>query len=114
MNYSRADRVGELIQQTVSEIIAKQIKDPRLAMITITHVKMTRDLKLARIYFTAHGGTDRVAEALKGFHSALGYVKRSLGRELQLRYMPAIEFFYDDTLDRASRIESIIESLKDT
>ena len=54
--FSRAERVGGLIQQTVSEILHRQIKDPRLEMATITHVKMTRDLKIARIYFVVPGG----------------------------------------------------------
>ena len=112
-SYTRADRVSKLIKQTLSEIISKQIKDPRLEMTTITHVKVARDLKSARIYFTAHGGNQKVDAAMQGFQSAMGYVKRELGQKLRLRYMPQIQFFYDDTLDHASRIDSILKSLQD-
>ena len=112
-SYTRADRVSELIKQSLSEIISKQIKDPRLEMATITHVKVARDLKSARIYFTTHGGSRKVDAAMQGFQSATGFVKRELGQKLRLRYMPQIQFFYDDTLDQASRIDSILKSLHD-
>ena len=58
--YSRADRVGGLIQQTLSDILLKEVKDPRLELTTITDVKMTRDLRIARIYFSAPGGAEKI------------------------------------------------------
>jgi len=110
--YSRADRVGGLIQETLSEILFKHVKDPRLKMATITHVKMTRDLKIARIYFSISGGAKKIQAAAEGFKSAMGFVKRTLAHRLDLRYMPQMEFYYDDSFDYGSHIDQILNSIR--
>lgn len=110
--YSRAERVGGLIQQTVSDILFKQVKDPRLELATITYVKMTRDLKIARIYFVVPGGDQKAAAAAEGFQSAAGYLKRALSSRLDLRYMPKLEFYYDDSFDYGSKIEKLLKSIR--
>jgi ribosome-binding factor A len=110
--FSRADRVAGQIQKILSEILLKDIKDPRLDMATITGVKMSKDLKLARIYFTISGGDKSAEDAAKGFKSAAGYLKRSLAGQLGLRYMPDIVFFYDESFDYGARIESLLKTLK--
>ncbi|WP_373501498.1 30S ribosome-binding factor RbfA [Desulfococcus sp.] len=109
--FSRADRVGELIQQVLAENLNKSIKDPRLAMATITGVKMSKDLKVARIYFAISGGKEKIDSALLGFRSAMGYIKRLLAGEMDLRYMPELKFFYDESFDYGARIESLLKSL---
>lgn len=109
--YTRSERVAGQIKKTLSDILARKVKDPRLYMITITSVKMSADLKSARIYFAPsgpQGDKDRAAEGLK---SALGFVKRTLARELGLRYMPEIQFFYDDSFDYAGRIDRVLETI---
>lgn len=110
--YSRADRVAGLIQETLSEILFKHVKDPRLKMATITHVKMTRDLKIARVYFSISGGEEKIKAATQGFKSAMGFVKRTLARRLDLRYMPQMEFYYDDSFDYGSHIDQILNSIR--
>jgi len=110
--FKRADRVSGLIQRALSEILHKRIKDPRLEMTTITGVKMSSDLKLARIYFTTSGGMKSIEDALEGYKNALGYLKRILARQLGLRYMPEIQFFYDDSFDYGSHIDKVLESIK--
>jgi ribosome-binding factor A len=110
--FSRADRVAGQIQKILSEILIKDIKDPRLDMATITGVKMSRDLKLARIYFTISGGSKSVEDASKGFKSAAGYLKRTLASQLGLRYMPDLTFFYDESFDYGARIETLLKTLK--
>lgn len=110
--FSRAERVGGQIQQILSGILLKEIQDPRLEMATITAVKMSRDLKIARIYFTITGGTTKADEASKGFKSAAGFIKRTLAGELDLRYMPALSFFYDESFDYGERIEKVLKSIK--
>jgi ribosome-binding factor A len=109
--YNRADRVSSLIREGLSDILRKSIRDPRLAMATITKVKMSPDLKLARIYFTIHGGIEKSEIATKGFNSARGYIKRSLARKLKLRYMPELEFFYDDSFDYGSHIDQLLKRI---
>jgi ribosome-binding factor A len=110
--FKRAERVGGLIQRTLSDILHKRIKDPRLKMTTITSVKMSSDLKLARIYFTTPSGTKNIETALEGYKNALGYLKRNLADQLGLRYMPEIRFYYDDSFDYGSHIDNILESIK--
>lgn len=110
--FSRAERVGGQIQKILSGILLKDIQDPRLGMTTISAVKMSRDLKIARVYFTVTGGKSNADEALKGFKSAAGFLKRALSGELDLRYMPELQFFYDESFDYGERIEKVLKSIK--
>lgn len=90
----------------------KKIKDPRLESATITNVKMSRDLRIARIYFATTGNKKNAEEALEGFKSAIGYVKRTLAGQLGLRYMPDLRFFYDESFDYGSHIDKILKDVK--
>jgi ribosome-binding factor A len=110
--FARSDRVSGLIQQVLSEILQKGINDPRLKMTTITNVKMSRDLRVARIYFAISGGQQSVEEVVRGFESARGFVKRSLASKLGLRYMPELKFFYDDSFDYGAHINKILKSIE--
>jgi len=109
--FTRSDRVGGQIQKALSDLLQKRIKDPRLEMATITSVKMTQDLRVARIYFTISGGINNKEKALDGFKSALGYVKRTLAHQLGLRYMPDLKFFYDESFDYGSNIDDMLKAL---
>lgn len=114
--FSRADRVAGQIQRALSDILIKETADSRIGMATITRVRVSADLRLARIYFAVHAGgaggaVDRQA-AVEGFRSARAFLKRRLAPELTLRYMPELEFFYDDTFDQAARINQILKMLQ--
>jgi len=110
--FSRADRVSGLIQETLSDLLNKNIHDPRLQMATITRVKMSADLKLARVYFAIYGDDKKSEAAAKGFESARGFIKRILAPKLGLRYMPDLKFFYDDSFDYGSHIDQLLEKIK--
>lgn len=112
--FARSDRVSGLIQKVLSEILKKDIKDPRLNRTTITGVDVSRDLKLARIYFTTANGEQNKDAAIKGFNSARGFIKRILACELDLKYMPDIRFFYDESIEYGAHIDSLIKTIKDT
>lgn len=106
---SRADRVGVLIQEVLAELLLREIHDPRLQRTTVTQVRMTRDLRLARVYFTgAASGGEAAAEAVRGFQSAAGFIKRRLGPVLGLRYMPDLEFRIDEAYDAEARIDRLL------
>ena len=113
ITFARSDRVSGLIQKVLSEILQKNIGDPRLKMATITGVKVSRDLKIARIYFTTPDGELKKEAAVSGFNSARGFIKRILAHELGLKYMPDIKFFYDESLEYGSRIDSLIKLTKE-
>ena len=110
--FTRSDRVGVLIQKVLSEILKKDIGDPRLKRTTITEVEVSPDLKRAKIYFTTSGGKQKKKAAIDGFNSAFGFIKRTLAHELDLKYMPDLRFFYDESLDYGSHIDELIKSTK--
>ncbi len=110
-SYTRADRVSGLIQRTLSDILKKEISDPRIEAAVITDVEMSKDLKNARIYYCITGGVRTPEEADQGFARAMGYIKRSLGEQLDLRYMPDLKFFYDESFDYGSRIDNLLKAI---
>jgi ribosome-binding factor A len=110
--FARSDRVSGQIQKVLSEILLKKVKDPRLENASITGVRMSRDLRIARIYFVTSGNKKNIEEALEGFKSAIGYVKRTLARQLGLRYMPDLKFFYDESFDYGSHIDKVLKAVK--
>ncbi len=109
--YSRADRVGGLIQEILSDILHKEVSDPRLEMTTISGVEMSRDLRIAKIYFSVPKGKKSCKDAAAGFKSAKGYLKKILAKKLGLRYMPDLKFFYDESFDYGSHINSVLKSI---
>jgi ribosome-binding factor A len=112
MDYRRADRVGDVILQELAYLLQRKVKDPRLEGITLTRVQVSADLRHARVFYSVLA-TDEVKVAVAaGLDSARGYLKRQLGRRLQLRYMPDVIFCYDDSLDYGSRIQRLLTELK--
>jgi ribosome-binding factor A len=109
--FARSDRVGGQIQKLLSTVLQKEIKDPRLDLAVITGVKLTRDLKSARIYYTVNGDDRAKEQACEAFKNARGFVKRTLAARLGLRYMPDLIFFYDDSFDYGSHIDEVLKSL---
>jgi ribosome-binding factor A len=113
MDYQRADRVGDLLLQVIAELLRKDIRDPRVRTVALTGVKVSKDLRHARIYFTLLGGAERSGDALAGLKSASGFIRSKLGKELKLRFVPAIEFSYDDSEDEARRIDALLKQVKE-
>jgi ribosome-binding factor A len=112
MDFKRADRVADLIKQEISDILRREVHDPRIANITVTDVKLTDDLRSARIYFVELG-KDRVSEGVeKGLAKAKGFLKRELGKRMQLRYIPELNFFYDPSFEYGSRIEKLLKEVR--
>ncbi len=110
-SFPRSDRVAAHIQKVLSTALLKKIKDPRLDMAVVTGVKMSRDIKTARIYYTITGGDRAKKDVQQGFEEAKGYIKRVLAQQLGLRYMPEIKFFYDESIDYGSNIETLIKRI---
>ena len=111
-SFNRAERVGGQVQKVLAGLIRKGINDPRLALATISGVTMSRDLRIAKVYFTAQGGAHDEQDLLAGFESAKGFIKRELARELGLRYMPDLKFFYDSSFDYGAHINRVLKSLQ--
>ncbi len=109
--FTRADRVGGHIRQALSDLLLKDISDPRLEGVSISGVKVAADLKSARVYFITLGSKRSPEDTTAGFNSALGYVKRSLAKRLGLRYMPDLKFFPDDSFEYGTHIDKLLKSL---
>ncbi len=110
-SYKRSDRVGDLIKVELSDIIFRQIKDPRIGIVTITGVKMTDDLKLARIYFVEMGKDTCDPETQNGLEQAKSFLKRELGKRLKIRHIPDIIFTPDESFAYGSRIEKLLAEI---
>jgi ribosome-binding factor A len=108
MTFKRADRVADLIKAELSDILLKQIRDPRIGLLTITDVKMSDDLRSAKIYVVQMGKDKLDAELQAGLEKAKGFLKRELGKRLNLRYMPDVFFFYDKSFEYGSRIDRLL------
>ena len=113
MDYQRSERVGELLTEVIADVLREDIRDPRVTAVTITAATVTKDLRQARIYFTILGGASENKDSvLAGLKSALGFIRARIGKQLKLRFVPAIEFFYDESVDEAERIEKLLRQVK--
>jgi ribosome-binding factor A len=111
MNFKRADRVAELIMAEMSDILFKQVKDPRVHAVTITSVKVTDDLRNAKIFFVELGKDDCSPEIKAGLVKATGFIRRELGKRLQLRVVPEIMFVHDQSFGYGNRIDKLLAEI---
>jgi ribosome-binding factor A len=112
MDYQRSDRVGDLLLELISELLRKDVRDPRIGAVTLTGAKVSKDLRHARIYFNLLGGQESRNDVLAGLKSATGFIRSKVGKQLKLRFVPTIEFFYDETEDEAQRIDDLLKRAK--
>jgi ribosome-binding factor A len=112
MKGKRADKVGDQIRVEISDILLKDLKDPRIGFVTITKVTLSDDLRQAKVYYSVFGGEQAKEDSLQGLESATGYIKRELGRRMRLKYMPEITFLFDDSLEYGAHIEELLQRVK--
>lgn len=108
---TRAVRIGERIREELSEIIIMQTQDPRIGGVTITDVKVDRELAFADIYVCTIEGVKRSQEVLSALEHAQGYLRRELAHRVELRVFPRLRFHWDPTFEKAEVIERLISSL---
>ncbi len=109
----RLQRIADRIRQELSDMLIREINDPRLHQIFITDVTVDRELAFANIYVSAVEGVARSAEILAGLESASGYLRRELAARIELRVFPRLRFHWDPTPENADQIEKLLASLKD-
>ena len=110
-SFKRADRVADLIKMEISDLLLKQVRDPRIGFVTITGVKVTDDLRTARIFFVELGKDQCSEEVQAGLGKAAGFLRRELGRRLQLRSVPELLFSYDPSFAYGNRIERLLSEI---
>ncbi len=106
--YSRTVRVAEQIHRELPELI-RGIKDPRVGMVTVVDVEVTRDFSHAKIYFSVLGSDDEATDSTVGLKHAAAYLRRELGRRMRLRVVPELHFVYDETQKIGERISTLID-----
>jgi len=109
----RPERVGEQIHKEVTRLLMCNIKDPRVAPVTLTGVQMSRDISSAKIYFTVHGDSAERKEAEKGLKSAAPYIRRELGKIMKLRFVPNLYFKFDESIDYGQKIDALLYQVRD-
>jgi ribosome-binding factor A len=109
----RQRQVAELLHKEISLLIQQRLRDPRLGFVTVTGVEMSPDLRVAHVYVSVLGSDDEVQASLKSLNRATGFFRRELGASLSLRYLPELNFRADDTLERALRIDELLDSLQE-
>ena len=110
-SYQRADRVKQLLQQEVSRILQFDMKDPRVKLLSVTAVTLTSDLREAKIFVSSLDPGVEPQACLAVLRRAVGYIRGELGRRMTLRFVPALTFQFDDSLDRQERILSLIDEI---
>ncbi|MCS7285570.1 MAG: 30S ribosome-binding factor RbfA [Anaerolineae bacterium] len=109
----RQKRVGELIRREISTLLERKVKDPRLSFVTVTDVEVTFDLKDAFIYVSAPEGQVRKEEILEGFERASGFLRHELAQNLRIKFIPRLNFVWDDSLERGQRINQLLREIKE-
>jgi ribosome-binding factor A len=108
----RTERLAELIRIEASDVLARAVHDPGVGFVTLTRVRVTADLQLARLYYTTMGeGAARTATA-KALGRVAPFVRRQLGARLQLRRVPEIEFIYDESIAHQARVEELLQDIR--
>jgi ribosome-binding factor A len=108
----RIERVNHLIRQEVSQLLQRQVKDPRLgSFVTVTEVATSSDLKYARIYVSRIGSGDEKQETLDGLAAAAGFLRNELAKRLELRRIPELRFQWDNSIERGARLLDLIDEV---
>ncbi|MBT3506083.1 MAG: 30S ribosome-binding factor RbfA [Piscirickettsiaceae bacterium] len=109
--FSRTSRIGEVIMRELAQMIQQELSDPRVGMVTVSHVDITSDLKYAKVYVTRLNGTESeqdVDECIAGLTNAAGFLKRGIAKRVEIRSIPELRFLYDKSLDHGFRMDELI------
>jgi len=113
MEGRRVGRIEEQLRIELSEIIEREIADPRIGLVTVTAVKVSPDLRHARVFVSVLGDEQQRKKTMQGLSSAATYARRSLSQRLHhLRRIPELTFAYDDSIETGSRIEELLDKIK--
>ncbi|OQX86644.1 ribosome-binding factor A [candidate division KSB1 bacterium 4484_87] len=113
MKVKRSLRIAELLKRDISGIIATRVRDSLVKSVLITYVKVSDDLKHARIYYRTLQHENELADIDMALVKVTNFLRLELGKMTNLRYVPELKFFYDNVFDEANRIDSLLEKLKE-
>ena len=108
---NRPQRVGDEILKEISNLLLRKVKDPRLGGVTLTEVRMSKDLRHAYVYYSLFGRDEQKKQVQAGFESAKGFIRKEIGERLHFRYVPDIQFRYDISLEYGQKIEKLLKKI---
>ena len=103
-----------MLHREICRLLFKEVKDPRLGFITVTGVEVSRDLKLAKVFYTLLGSPDQAQESSRALQRITPFIKKQLGKVLHMRSIPDISFRYDHSLEYGTKIDRILDSLRES
>ena len=106
--YPRARRIEEQLKRLLADLVRREVKDPRVGLITITSVEVSKDLSHANVYFTPFAGTGDAAAALEALQHAAGFLRHQVRNQMRLRVAPELVFRIDDSVERGARLSALI------
>jgi ribosome-binding factor A len=112
MQGSRPERVGDQIRAELGELIAREVKDPGIGFLTVTHVKVSPDLQVARVYYTVLGAEAERKASARALARAAPYLRRQIAARLRLRRAPSLAFQFDESIARHERVEQLIRDIQ--
>ena len=113
MQGKRLDRVNQLIKEEVSNLLQRELKDPRLGFVTVTEVETSKDMRVAKVFVSVLGDERQWEGSLAALSSARGFERNWLRQHLDLRVTPDVDFRPDRSMEHAARIQSILQKVKD-
>lgn len=108
-DFSRTRRVGEQIQRELAQLIQQEIHDPRLGMVTVSGVEVSRDLAVAKVFVSMLNEDEQLEPSLEVLKKAAGFLRHELGRRMTTRTVPELRFVYDATIQRGNELSSLID-----
>tara|TARA_B100000787_G_scaffold53073_1_gene38445 strand:+ start:510 stop:881 length:372 start_codon:yes stop_codon:yes gene_type:complete len=109
--FSRTSRIGEVIMRELAQMIQQEVSDPRVGMVTVSHVDVTSDLRYAKVYITRLNETESeedVKECIAGLTNAAGFLKRGIAKRVEIRTVPELKFYYDKSLEHGFHMDKLI------
>ena len=108
-DFSRAARIADQIQRDLSDLFRQELKDPRVGLVTITAVEVSRDLSHAKVYVTSLAGAESTEQSVEALQHAAGFLRSQLARTLSVRTVPQLHFVYDVSVERGVRLSNLID-----
>jgi len=110
VNTARSARIADQIQRELAELVRLEVRDPRVGMITLTGVELSRDQSHAKVFFTVLGSPSDGEHALEGLQRAAGFLRSQLAKRIKLYTTPQLRFEYDESVERGDRLSRLIDS----
>lgn len=109
----RSQRLGELLKQDISDILLKEVKDPRIGFVSVTDVEVSGDLRHAKVFVSVLGNEKERNDSMQGLEKATGYIRKLIGERLNIHHTPEILFRYDKSIEHGAHISEILKKVKE-